>query len=223
MTPKPKKSKARRLKISDSTILRLSKYYRALVYWIEHEVKTVSSEMLANHIGVAAAQVRKDLSYFGDFGRRGLGYNVSDLKDNIAHIMGLEKKWKVALVGVGNIGRAMLEYDQFRTQGFNIILCFDHDSTKIGKTFHGLTVLNDERLEHEIAEQNIDIAIIAVPVFAAQSVANRCVAGGAKGILNFAPINLNLPAEIKVKNENMAMEIESLSFALTNPDLVGGD
>ncbi len=223
MTPKLRRSNSNKLKISDSTILRLSKYYRALVYWIEHEVKTVSSEMLAKHIGVAAAQVRKDLSYFGAFGRRGLGYNVSDLKDNIARIMGLEKKWKVALVGVGNIGRAMLEYDPFRSQGFDIMLCFDGDSDKIGRTFHGVTVLNENLLENEISKISIDIVIIAVPVFAAQSVADRCVDAGVKGILNFAPINLNVPTEIFVKNENMAMEIESLSFALTNPELARGE
>lgn len=223
MTPKPRKHRTPKIKVSDSTILRLSKYYRALVYWIERDVKTVSSDMLSQHIGGTPAQVRKDLSYFGAFGRRGLGYNVADLKGNIAHIMGLEKDWRVALVGVGNIGRAMLEYDPFRTQGFNILICFDSDPMKIGKTFHGVKVVNENYLEREIRENNIDIAIIAVPVFAAQSAADNCVAGGIKGILNFAPINLNVPSDIFVKDENMAMEIESLSFALTNPTLARGN
>lgn len=207
-------------RISDSTVHRLSKYYRTLVYLQENGTKTVSSEMLAQHNGVTAAQVRKDLSCFGAFGRRGLGYNVAVLKGNIARIMGLERTWKVALAGVGNIGRALIDYDQFRIQGFQITLAFDSDPAKIGKVIHGVEVRDEINLERDVRSEKVDIAVVAVPASAAQVVVDKLVNGGVKAILNFAPINIKVPAGIFIRSENMAIEIEALSFALTNPDLV---
>jgi redox-sensing transcriptional repressor len=209
-------------RISDSTVHRLSKYYRTLKYMQEMGVKTVSSEEMANRNGVTAAQVRKDLSCFGAFGRRGLGYNVADLKRNIGRIMGLERTWKVALVGVGNIGRALIDYDQFRTQGFQITIAFDADPGKIGKTIHGVTVRDEANLERDAAAEKVDIAVVAVPAVAAQALVDRLVAGGVKAILNFAPINLKVPDGVFIRHENMAIEIEALSFAMTNPKLARG-
>ena len=209
-------------RISDSTIYRLSKYFRTLKLLKEKGVKTVSSETLAQHNGVTAAQVRKDLSCFGAFGRRGLGYNVIELGDNIGRIMGLNHTWKVALCGVGNIGRALLDYDQFRVQGFQITVAFDKDPAKIGKTIHGVEVRDEGNLERDVASEKVDIAVIAVPSKAAQSIVDRLIAGGIKAILNFAPINLNVPDGIFIRHENMAIEIEALSFALTNPSQVRG-
>jgi len=206
--------------ISDFTIHRLSKYLRTLSYMEENGIKTVSSLMLGQHNGVTAAQVRKDLSCFGAFGRRGLGYNVSDLKKNVNRIMGLNRTWKVAICGVGNIGRALLDYDQFRTQGFQIMIAFDNDPAKIGKTIHGVAIRSEVNLERDVRDENIDIAVIAVPVSAAQLIVDRLIVGGVKGILNFAPINIQVPKNIFIRNENMAIEIEALSFALTNPNLV---
>lgn len=208
------------LRISDSTIHRLSQYYRTLVHLMDQGVKTVSSEILAQFNGVTAAQVRKDLSCFGAFGRRGLGYNVADLRHNIARIMGLEHTWKVALAGVGNIGRALIDYDQFRLQGFQITLAFDRDPAKIGKIIHGVVVRDERNIERDVEHEKVDIAVIAVPRPMAQSVADKFTAGGVKAILNFAPVNLSVPDGIFVRNENMAIEIEALSFALTNPNLV---
>lgn len=209
--------------ISDSTIRRLSKYYRTLVQLLESNTKTVSSDMLAEHNGVTAAQVRKDLSCFGAFGRRGLGYNVADLKSNIAKIMGLDKQWNVAIAGVGNIGRALIDYDQFRIQGFKILMAFDRDAAKIGKIIHGVAVRDETNLERDVREEEIDIGIIAVPGPAAQAVVDKFIAGGVKGILNFAPVNITVSEGIFLRNENMAIEIEALSFALTNPTLVRVD
>ncbi len=210
-------------RISDSTVHRLSQYYRSLAHLLDQGVKTVSSEILAQHNGVTAAQVRKDLSCFGAFGRRGLGYNVADLKHNIGRIMGLEHTWKVALAGVGNIGRALIDYDQFRLQGFQITMAFDRDPSKIGKVIHGVTVRDERNIERDVREEKVDIAVIAVPGLAAQSVVDKFVAGGVRAILNFAPLNLLVPEGIFIRNENMAIEIEALSFSLTNPDLVRED
>lgn len=187
------------------------------------EIKTISSEMLALHNGVTAAQVRKDLSCFGAFGRRGLGYSVSGLKANIAEIMGLGKTWKVALVGVGNVGRALLDYDQFRIQGFQITIAFDSEPSKIGREFHGVVVRDVANLEAEVRQPPVDIAVVAVPASAAQTVVDRLVAGGVRAILNFAPINIIAPPTVFVRHENMAIEIEALAFALSNPDLVKND
>lgn len=208
------------LRISDSTVYRLSKYFRTLVLMQERGVKTVSSETLAEHNGVTAAQVRKDLSCFGAFGRRGLGYNVIDLKTEVGKIMGLGKTWKVALAGVGNIGRALIDYDQFRLQGFQITLAFDREPAKIGKVIHGVEVRDEINLERDVRAEKVDIGVVAVPASASQAVVDKLVAGGVRAILNFAPINIKVPAGVFIRNENMAIEIEALSFALTNPHLV---
>ena len=207
-------------RISESTVHRLSKYFRTLKFLEDKGTKTISSDNLAHHNGVTAAQVRKDLSCFGAFGRRGLGYNVVDLKRNIGGIMGLDRTWKVALCGVGNVGRALLDYDQFREQGFQINVAFDNDSGKIGKTIHGVEVRDEANLERDVRTENVDIAVVAVPAAAARSIVERLVEGGVKAILNFAPINITVPKGIYIRNENMAIEIEALSFALTNPNLV---
>jgi len=208
------------VRISDSTVSRLSKYYRTLVFMQSKGIKTVSSDILAQFNGVTAAQVRKDLSCFGAFGRRGLGYDVVDLKRNIAMIMGLTRTWKVALIGVGNIGRALIDYDQFRRQKFDIALAFDSDPDKIGKVIHGVTVRDEDNLQRDVQAENVDIAVIAIPASVAQGAVDRVVAGGVKAILNFAPINITVPEGVYIRHENMAIEIEALSFALTNPELV---
>lgn len=208
------------MRISDSTVSRLSKYYRTLVFMQSKGIKTVSSDILAQFNGVTAAQVRKDLSCFGAFGRRGLGYDVVDLKRNIAMIMGLTRTWKVALIGVGNIGRALIDYDQFRRQKFDIALAFDSDPDKIGKVIHGVTVRDEDNLQRDVQAENVDIAVIAIPASVAQGAVDRVVAGGVKAILNFAPINITVPEGVYIRHENMAIEIEALSFALTNPELV---
>ena len=189
-------------------------------YMQDQGIRTISSETLARHNGITAAQVRKDLSCFGAFGRRGLGYDVPDLKANLGRIMGLTRTWRVALVGVGNIGRALIDYDQFRLQGFQIALALDVDPAKIGKVIHGVVVRDQDHLERDVRDEGVDIAVVAVPAAEAQKIVNRLIAGRVKAILNFAPINIQVPDGVFIRHENMAIEIEALSFAMTNPNLV---
>jgi redox-sensing transcriptional repressor len=203
-------------KISDATVRRLSKYYRSLKYAYDRGMRTISSQELADMNSLTAAQVRKDLSFFGAFGRRGLGYYVADLQRNIARILGINKTWNVALIGAGNIGRALIDYDQFRQQGFLIKTVFDNDPAKIGKVYHGIEVTDFADLEETVKKQKLKIAIVAVPAQFAQSVVDHLVDAKIKAILNFAPITVQVPDGVFVRNENMAIELEALSFALTN-------
>jgi len=203
-------------KISDSTIRRLSKYYRTLNELIEKNVETVSSNEIANINSITSAQVRKDLSFFGTFGRRGLGYNTFLLKDNIATILGLKKTWNVGLVGFGNIGHALLQYQEFKKQGFIIKAIFDSDPAKVGQIIEGV-VVNPIADSCEISkETQIEIIIIAVPPKNAQSLVDHFISCGIKAFLNFAPTSLKVPENVLVKNENMSIELEALSFFLTN-------
>lgn len=201
-------------KISDSTIRRMSKYYRSLEFLIEKGVETVSSDQLAEMDGITSAQVRKDFSFFGTFGKRGLGYNCNILKNQISEILGLNRTWNVVIIGAGNIGRALVAYAEFKKQGFKISLILDNDPKKIGKEIHGIKIQDYKKVKNLVNEKKIEIAIIAVPVNTAQQVADTLVDSGIKAILNFAPISLKVPDKVQVKNENMAIEIESLSYFL---------
>jgi redox-sensing transcriptional repressor len=202
-------------KISDSTISRLSRYYRTLGRLIDQKVKTVSSDEIAEIDGVTSAQVRKDLSFFGTFGKRGLGYNTADLQSNIGTILGLYKKWSVALVGFGNIGRALVDYQEFKKQGFIIKLILDDDVKKIGTRIGDLEVMPFKDAGIYLKKNKIQIAIIAVPASVAQAVVNSLVESGIKAILNFAPLSLKVPDDVVLKNENMSIELEALSYHLT--------
>ena len=157
-------------KISDSTISRLSTYYRTLSRLIEQDVSTVSSNEIADINDITSAQVRKDLSFFGTFGKRGLGYNTEALRDEIGRILGLKKSWNVALAGVGNIGRALTDYAEFKTQGFNITALFDNDKSKIGKEVNGLVINSIDDVCKITKDKKIEIAIIAVPAKYAKDV-----------------------------------------------------
>lgn len=207
-------------KVSEPTVSRLSLYLRVLMELSESGVGTVSSEELARRGGTTAAQVRKDLSFFGTFGKRGLGYPVEALVEELRRILGLKRRWRVALVGAGRIGRALFGYQDFRKQGFYIEAVFDRDEAKVGQKWNGLEVRSDAELERALAEEQIEIVIVAVPGEAAQGVVDRVVRSGVRGILNFAPVKLHVPAGVALKTVNMAMELEGLSYALTN-DLAG--
>jgi redox-sensing transcriptional repressor len=204
------------VKISDATVKRLSRYYRSLATAIQNDMQTISSEEIAKMNGLTAAQVRKDLSFFGAFGRRGLGYNVIDLHRNISRILGLHRNWNVCVVGVGNIGRALVHFKQFQEQGFFIKLVMDNDPAKWGKKLNGLEVKDFARAKELIKEEKIKIAIVAVPAKAAQRVVDVLVDAGIRAILNFAPVSIFVPRGVTVRNENMAIEMEALSYALTN-------
>lgn len=203
-------------KASESTVGRLSLYLRLLREFQDDDVQTVSSEDLATRAGTTSAQVRKDLSVFGTFGKRGLGYAVDELAAVLRSILGLEREWRVAVVGAGRIGSALLGYPEFRTQGFHIEAVFDHDPAKIGQRWNGLPVRSVDEMEEVLGEGGIDIAIVAVPAAAAQGVVDRVVDTGVRAILNFAPIRLDVPAGVTLKNVNMAVELEGLSYALAN-------
>jgi redox-sensing transcriptional repressor len=203
-------------KISDSTISRLSRYYRTLGRLIESKVQTVSSDEIAEIDGVTSAQVRKDLSFFGTFGKRGLGYNTVDLQNNIGTILGLYKKWNVALVGIGNIGHALVDYQEFKKQGFIIKLLLDNDENKIGNVLGDLEIKPFANAVEFLEEEKIQIAIVAVPAKVAQGVVNSLTEAGVKAILNFAPLSLKVPKGVTIKNENMSIELEALSYFLTN-------
>jgi redox-sensing transcriptional repressor len=171
---------------------------------------------LARRCGATAAQVRKDLSFFGTFGKRGLGYGVPELIAALRSILGLERRWRVALVGAGKIGVALLGYQDFRRQGFYITAVFDADTSKIGQRWHDLDIRADAEMETALRNEAIDIAIVAVPAESAQSVVDRIVASGVRAILNFAPTKLIVPNGVALKNVNMAVELEGLSYALAN-------
>ncbi len=206
-------------RISESTISRLSRYYRALVQLDKENYETVSSKDLARMEHLTPAQVRKDLSFFGSFGTRGLGYPVKELRDKLAKILGVDMQWHVALVGIGNIGSALVSYKEFTRQGFKITLLFDNDQRKIGSNHKGIVIKDVKDLTKELKSNHIEIVVIAVPPQQAQNVVDDVVKAGIKAILNFAPINLKVPEDVFLRNENMAMELEHLSFRLVNSSI----
>ena len=208
-------------KVPSATILRLSRYYRRLAHLEGQGVDTVSSEELGEVEGVTSSQVRKDLSLFGSFGTKGLGYPVSELKGKIASILGLDRRWRVGLIGVGNIGSALIAYKEFHKQGFDIVVAFDSDKRKIGSRRGNLIVKDVDQMEAYLKKERVDMMILAVPADQAQKVADRVVECGVRAILNFAPVSLRLSPGVFVRNENMVIELEVLSFALVNQEVPG--
>ncbi|HEU4786939.1 MAG TPA: redox-sensing transcriptional repressor Rex [Gemmatimonadaceae bacterium] len=205
-------------RIADSTVRRLSAYLRFLEDFEQRGLTTISSEELAKRGGTTSAQVRKDLSFFGSFGKRGLGYSVPELAGRLREILGLGKEWRVIIVGAGKIGGALAQYRGFRQRGFNILAAYDRNPDKIGRRLDGIPVRDIAQLESDIHREHPDIVVLTVPGEEAQGVVDRVVSAGVKGILNFAPTQLHAPADVSVKTVNMAMELEGLSFALTNRD-----
>ena len=205
-----------RKRISESTIRRLSLYLRALSVLDKEGIQTISSKELAAREKLTPAQVRKDLSFFGSFGTRGLGYPVRELRAQIASILGIDRLWKVALFGVGNIGSALVSYKEFVRQGFQIVKLFDNDQRKIGSNHKGIVISDIRNMEQEMKEAGVELAVVAVPATVAQYIVDDIVAAGIKAILNFAPVNLGVPDDVYLRNENMSMELEYLSFAMVN-------
>ena len=197
------------------TVRRLSVYTRCLQQLEEDGVKTVSSQELAERFNLNSAQVRKDLAYFGEFGVRGIGYYVSGLKAELQKILGLDREWPVALVGLGNLGSALLAYRGFGRQGFRIVAIFDDDTAKISRgEVAGVPVFPTADLTREIKARGIQMGIVAVPAEAAQTVTDQLVAAGIKTILNFAPARIRVPREVRLKDVDLSIELETLSFYL---------
>ena len=203
-------------KIADSTVRRLSLYLRFLEEFEGRGVATVSSDALAQRGGTTSAQVRKDLSFFGSFGKRGLGYDVHELATTMRSILGLGKRYRVALVGAGKIGTALAQYRGFRQRGFDIVAIFDVDPGKVGKNWNGMPVQDVKALSTALAKDPVDIAVLVTPADSAQGVTEVMVRAGIKAILNFAPIQLAVPEDVTVKNVNLALELEALSYALAH-------
>ncbi|MHB1653608.1 MAG: redox-sensing transcriptional repressor Rex [Desulfitobacteriaceae bacterium] len=200
------------LKIPEATIIRLSVYSRYLTEVDRKGIITISSGDIAEGVGVSPAQVRKDLAYFGEFGTRGVGYNVKDLRRHILKILGLSVDWSVALVGLGNLGSALSSYKGFRERGFIITSIFDNDPAKIGTKLNGVEVMSVDRLESVAKQNRTQIGIMAVPSSVAQEVTDMLVRSGVQAILNFAPVVLNVPPEIELRNVDLAVNLEVLTF-----------
>lgn len=210
-----------RPRIPESTVRRLSLYLRFLQEAHEAGAGTISSEELADRGGTTSAQVRKDLSFFGSFGKRGLGYTVPELLRALEEILGLHRRWKVALVGAGKIGSALISYRNFQSRGFEIRAVFDTDPEKVGQPWGPSTILSDEQMEEVLRREAIEMAIVAVPAASAQRVVERIVGAGVKAILNFAPVRLRVPEDVALRNVDMVVEMEGLSFALNSGRVVG--
>lgn len=206
-------------RIAESTVRRLSLYLSFLEGVQSNGAKgpaTISSDDLAKLGGTTSAQVRKDLSFFGSFGKRGLGYSVPELAASLRQILGLEREWRVCIVGAGKIGVALAQYRGFGERGFNVTAVYDSSPDKVGTKWGSLVVRDIKNLTRDHKENPFDIAVISVPAESAQQVADQVVDAGIKAILNFAPAQLTTPSDVIVRGVNMAMELEGLSFALTN-------
>jgi redox-sensing transcriptional repressor len=201
-------------KIPEMTIRRLSVYTRCLLQLEEDGVRTVSSQELADRFNLNSAQVRKDLAYFGEFGVRGIGYYVAGLKAELQRILGLDREWAVALVGFGNLGSALFHYKGFSRQGFRIAVIIDDDPAKTGRDVDSVPIVSSRDMARELKARSIQVAIVAVPVESAQAVTDQLVAAGIKAVLNFAPTRLRVGREVRLKNVDLSIELETLSFYL---------
>lgn len=202
--------------ISRFTIERLSIYYRELRQIKREGLKIISSEKLSGRIGFSSDQIRKDLAVFGEFGKKGIGYMVDDLLQNIGQILGLHKKWNIAIIGATHLGRALANNRKLSAIAFNIEAVFDADPAKIGKYIDGIEISAIDCLEEIIAERNIHIAVIINPPQTAQDLADRLVAAGIKGIWNFAPVMLTAPETCPLINEDLSVGLASLSYYISN-------
>jgi redox-sensing transcriptional repressor len=202
------------IQIPDIVIRRLPIYVRTLRALGEQGTKSVSSDELADLIGVTAAQIRRDLSYFGKFGKQGKGYDVEHLAAAIGGILNLDRQWDVALVGFGNLGRAILHYRGFLPSSFRIAAIFDRNPEHVGQLVDDLVVMSENKITDEVARLGIQMGILAVPIDAAQDVAERLVAGGVRAILSYAPLILRLPPDVIVREIDPISAMQSMTYYL---------
>jgi redox-sensing transcriptional repressor len=205
--------------VSELTTNRLSLYLRSLNELEAAGARTISSRALAEQFHLNAAQIRKDLAYFGEFGVRGVGYYVRDLKRHLRQILGLDRRLRVAIMGAGNLGLALADYPGFRQEGFEIAALFDNQASKVGERSRGgIPILDIQDLKKHARREGISIAVIAVPASSAQRVVDLVVAAGIKAVLNFSPGALQVPADVKMKSVDLTVSLESLSFYLAHGD-----
>ena len=200
--------------VPDVVVRRLTQYYYALRHCRERGLEIVSSQLLGEMLNVTAAQIRKDLSFFGGFGKQGIGYNVETLLEHVQRILGLKKEWPVALVGLGNLGRALLHYQGFAQEGFKIVALFDSDPRKFGTTVGGLTIRGDRDILTDLASLDVRIAILALPPDKAQDVAEMLLQAGVRALLNYAPITLKVPDGVWVRQMDPLVALQSMTYYL---------
>jgi redox-sensing transcriptional repressor len=201
-------------KIPDIIIGRLPVYLRALQRMSDKGLKTTSSQELGEHVGISAAQIRKDISQFGEFGKQGTGYSIPFLLDKLKEILKVDRIWDVAVVGAGDIGHAVANYQGFKNRGFRIVMIFDNDKGKVGNQIGGFTVEDTEGMVERIKSAGVKVAMLTVPAAAAQTAAEKLVQAGVKAILNYAPINLNVPPSVKVQYIDPSTHLQRMTFYL---------
>ncbi len=206
-------------KISELTTNRLSIYLRCLNTLSAAGIKSISSQALAEQFNLNSAQIRKDLGYFGEFGVRGVGYSVEDLREHITKILGLDRPHRVGIVGAGRLGAALANYKGFARSNFSVVALFDNDETKIGRKVgeEKLAIEDVKRMPQLVKDKSIDVMVIAVPARSAQRVLNQIMSAGIKAVLNFAPASLNARLDVKVKTVDLTTSLESLSYYLARP------
>ena len=201
--------------ISQATIDRLPLYFRTLRLVEDEDMQIISSDELGRRLDITPEQIRKDLATFGQFGRKGIGYDVRELKERISNILGLQNHWRLAIVGVGHLGGALANYVNFAPMGFSVVALFDINKKIIGKKINGIYIDDAAHLKKIIAELDVDIGVITVPAPEAQNVADSLVAADIKGIWNFAPIKLTVPPEIPLVNEDLSVGLSALSYHMS--------
>ena len=201
-------------KIPDIIIGRLPVYLRALQRMADMGLKTTSSQELGERVGISAAQIRKDISQFGEFGKQGTGYSIEYLVDKLREILKVDRIWDVVVVGAGDVGRAIANYQGFHDRGFHVVALFDNDKSKVGQTMGGFTVEDAEEMIERVKDLGIKIAMLTVPASAAQSAADQLVQAGVKAILNYAPVNLNVPNHVKVQHIDPSTHLQRMTYYL---------
>jgi len=210
-------------KIPQVAVKRLSRYLRVLERLQERGCETVSSEELAGELHLKPSQLRKDLSYFGEFGIRGMGYNVAKLAEELRRILGLHRQWSIGIVGVGNLGTALLRYKGLNEKGFRVAALFDDDPEKVGSLRSGIRIYHVDELPEVVREKNIQIGIIAVPAPAARGVADSLIRAGVKAILNFAPVSINAPKGVECIQVDITADLKVLSHFLSTCESSKGE
>jgi redox-sensing transcriptional repressor len=201
--------------IPNPAVRRLSLYLRQLESFKRKERRTISSKQLGESLNLTDAQVRKDLAYFGQFGHPGIGYRVEDLIGQVKHILGTDKTWNVLLIGAGNLGRALMAYHGFDAKGFRLVAVFDNDKSKAGKKTGDFTVQPLSELVETVQRLSIRLAMLAVPAEVAQDVADQLVEAGIRGLLNFAPVSIQVPEDVALNAVDVAVQLEQLSFQVS--------
>ena len=216
MDLEPGSQNQRRTDVPEVVVARLPQYVRILTRLLQEGAEVVSSQQLGEKLQVTPAQIRKDLSYFGRFGKQGRGYSVYHLLERLKLILGINSFWNVAVVGVGRLGRAILSYPGFTPDGFNIVAAFDANPDVVGETSAGLTAQALDQMDDEVSSKKISIAIVAVPTEHTQGVVDRLVACGVRGVLNYAPISPQVSAGVRVRNIDPVLSLQSMTYYLTD-------